>query len=42
MALNPFFLQGAQSEQRLTQDLIRDKIDCIWILIGVLKVKVIG
>ena len=26
MALNPFFLQGAQSEQRLTQDLINEHL----------------
>ena len=26
MALNPFFLQGSQSEQRLTQDLINEHL----------------
>ena len=26
MALNPFFLQGAQSEQRLVQDLINEQL----------------
>ena len=26
MALNPFFLQGAQSEQRLIQDLINEQL----------------
>ena len=26
MALNPFFLQGSQSEQRLVQDLINEQL----------------
>ena len=35
MALNPFFLQGSQSEQRLVQDLINEQlkiygIEVIW------------
>ena len=30
MALNPYFLQGAQSEQRLTQDLINEHLKMLW------------
>ena len=30
MALNPFFLQGSQSEQRLTQDLINEHLKIFW------------
>ena len=36
MVLNPYFTQGTSSEQNLVQDLIRDKKDYIWILIGIL------
>ena len=42
MALNPYFLQGAQSEQRLTQDLINEHLKMFGVEITYIPRKFIG
>ncbi len=42
MALNPFFLQGAASEQRLTQDLINEHLKIYGVEVTYIPRKVIG
>ena len=42
MALNPFFLQGAASEQRLTQDLINEHLKMYGVEVTYIPRKVIG
>ena len=42
MALNPYFLQGAQSEQRLTQDLINEHLKMFGVEVTYIPRKFIG
>ena len=42
MALNPYFLQGAQSEQRLTQDLINEHLKMFGVEITYIPRKFVG
>ena len=42
MALNPFFLQGSQSEQRLVQDLINEQLTIYGVEVSYLPRKVIN
>jgi len=42
MALNPYFLQGAQSEQRLTQDLINEHLKMFGVEVTYIPRKFVG
>ena len=42
MALNPFFLQGAQSEQRLIQELINEQLKMYGVDVTYLPRKVVN
>ena len=42
MALNPFFLQGSQSEQRLVQDIINEQLTIYGVEVTYIPRKVVN